>query len=89
MDLFATRNSICIIHSFFPRIGADFSLLATDVYIFRRGKQSCQMVCFQTKNPNLGKFLRVLEWKMLVYFMAIRNILQSFGVFYGQLAMLW
>jgi hypothetical protein len=23
------------------------------------------VVCFQTKNPNLGKFLRALEWKML------------------------
>jgi hypothetical protein len=26
------------------------------------------MVCFRTKNPNLGKFCRALEWKMLVYF---------------------
>jgi hypothetical protein len=25
-------------------------------------KQGCQMVCFQTKNPNLGKFLRAFEW---------------------------
>jgi hypothetical protein len=25
------------------------------------------MVYFQTKNPNLGKFWRALEWKMLVY----------------------
>jgi hypothetical protein len=24
-------------------------------------KQGCQMVCFQTKNPNLGKFWRALE----------------------------
>jgi hypothetical protein len=23
--------------------------------------QGCQMVCFQTKNPNLGKFWRVLQ----------------------------
>jgi hypothetical protein len=28
--------------------------------------QGCQMVCFQTKNPNLGKFKRALEWKVLV-----------------------
>jgi hypothetical protein len=41
--------------------------------------------CFQTKNPNLGKFWRVLEWKMLVYFMAIWNILPSFGIFYDHL----
>jgi hypothetical protein len=25
------------------------------------GKQGCQMVSFQTKNPNLGKFWRALE----------------------------
>jgi hypothetical protein len=47
------------------------------------------MVCFQTKNPNLGKFLRALELKMLVYFMVIWNILRSFGIFYGHLVMLW
>jgi hypothetical protein len=41
--------------------------------------QGCQMVCFQTKNPNLGKFWSALEWKMLVYFMFIWNILRSFG----------
>jgi hypothetical protein len=23
--------------------------------------QGCQMVCFQTKNPNLGKFWKALE----------------------------
>jgi hypothetical protein len=33
--------------------------------------QGCQMVCFQTKNYNLGKFWRALQWKMLVYFMII------------------
>jgi hypothetical protein len=33
--------------------------------------QGCQMVCFQTKNPNLDKFWRALDWKMLTYFMAI------------------
>jgi hypothetical protein len=27
------------------------------------------MVCFQTKNSNLGKFWRALEWKVLLYFM--------------------
>jgi hypothetical protein len=43
--------------------------------------QGCQMVCFQTKNPNLGKFWRVLDWKMCIYFMAIWNILWRFGTF--------
>jgi hypothetical protein len=37
------------------------------------------MVCFQTKNPNLGKSWRALEWKMLVYFTVIWYILWSFG----------
>jgi hypothetical protein len=49
----------------------------------------CQMVCFQTKNPNLGKFWRASELKMLVYFMVIWNILWSFGIYYGHLVMLW
>jgi hypothetical protein len=49
---------------------------------FLRG---CQMVYFQTKNPNLGKFWRALEWKMLKYFMTIWNILRTFGIFYDHL----
>jgi hypothetical protein len=48
-------------------------------------KQGCQMVCFQTKNPNLGKFWKALEWKMLVYLMVIWNMLWSFGICYGHL----
>jgi hypothetical protein len=43
------------------------------------------MVHFQTKNPNLGKFGRALDGKMLSYFMAILNILCSFGTFFGVL----
>jgi hypothetical protein len=42
--------------------------------------QGCQMVYFQTKNPNLGKFWRALEWALLVYFMVIWNILRPFGI---------
>jgi hypothetical protein len=57
--------------------------------------QGCQMVYFQTKNLNLGKFWRALERKMLlnymtiwiffghlVYFMAIWYSLYSFGIFF-------
>jgi hypothetical protein len=40
-----------------------------------RFDQGCQMVYFQTKNPDLGKFWRALQWKMLVYFMDIWHIL--------------
>jgi hypothetical protein len=47
--------------------------------------QGCQMVSFQTQNPNLGKFWRALDWKMLIYFMAIWIILQTFGIFYNHL----
>jgi hypothetical protein len=36
--------------------------------------QGCQMVYFQPKNPNLGKFWMALEWKMFVYITAIWNI---------------
>jgi hypothetical protein len=48
-------------------------------------EQGCQMVCFQTKNSNLGKFRRALELKMLLYFMTIWNILRPFGIIYGRL----
>jgi hypothetical protein len=36
------------------------------------------MVCFQTKKPNLGKFWRALDWKLLY-------ISCPFGIFYGDL----
>jgi hypothetical protein len=38
------------------------------------------MVCFQTKTPNLGKFLRALNWKM-IYFVAVFYKLWTFGKF--------
>jgi hypothetical protein len=43
------------------------------------------MVCFQTKNPNLGKFWRVLLRKILVYFMTILSILRPLQILYGHL----
>jgi hypothetical protein len=50
------------------------------------------MVCFQTKNPNLVKFWRVLQFENvgifyvhLAYFTAIANILWLFGIFCGHL----
>jgi hypothetical protein len=46
-------------------------------YISTHLRLGCQMVCFQTKNPNLGKFWRALEWIMLLC------------IFYGHLVMLW
>jgi hypothetical protein len=47
--------------------------------------QGCLMVCCQTKNPNLGKFWRVLQWKMLVYFKDTWSIVRSFVIFYRHL----
>jgi hypothetical protein len=43
------------------------------------------MVYFQTKNSNLGKILRVLKWKIWLYFSTILNIFRSFGTIYGRL----
>jgi hypothetical protein len=40
------------------------------------------MAYFETKKSNLGKFCRVLQWKKLVYFMAIWSILLPFGLFW-------
>jgi hypothetical protein len=48
-------------------------------------EQGCQMVCFRTKNPNSGKFCRVLDWKMFVYFITIWNISWRFEIFYENL----
>jgi hypothetical protein len=39
------------------------------------------MVCFQTQNPNFGKNFRASDWKMLIYFMVIWNILWISGIF--------
>jgi hypothetical protein len=58
--------------------------------------RGCQMVYFQTKNPELGKFWMILQWKMLVYnwwpfcqfssnlvyFMAIWYNFPHFGIFF-------
>jgi hypothetical protein len=46
------------------------------------------MVYFQPKNPNLGKFYKVLQWKLLVHFMTIWSILRPFEIFYGHLVFL-
>jgi hypothetical protein len=50
-----------------------------------RSRQGCQMFYFQTKNNNLGKFFRALDWKILIYFMPIWNIFRAFGKYYGRL----
>jgi hypothetical protein len=44
--------------------------------------RGCQRVYFQTKNPNLDKFWRALEWKMLVYLLCREIFYGHWGVFY-------
>jgi hypothetical protein len=57
---------------------------------FSTGIQGCQMVCFQTKNPNFGKIWRALEWKMLLYFLTVCNILRPFGIIiYASYSLWW
>jgi hypothetical protein len=43
------------------------------------------MKYFQTQNTNFGLHRKALEWKMLVYFMAIWIISQPFGMSKGHL----
>jgi hypothetical protein len=44
-------------------------------------QQGCQMFFFQTETSNFD-FLRALDWKTLIYFMAIWNIVWTFVIFY-------
>jgi ABC-type long-subunit fatty acid transport system fused permease/ATPase subunit len=39
-------------------------------------------IFLKPKQPNLGKFCRALELKMLLYYMVICNILKPFVLFY-------
>jgi hypothetical protein len=43
--------------------------------------QGCQVAYFKTKNTNLFKFCKALQWMMLVYFMDSWSILWPFGIF--------
>jgi hypothetical protein len=48
----------------------------------RKSRQGCQMcIFFKPKIRKLGKFWRVLQWKVLVHYMAFWSILQLFGIF--------
>jgi hypothetical protein len=47
--------------------------------------RGCQMVYFQTKITILGKFWMGLNWKVLVYLMALWSVQWPFGIFYGHL----
>jgi hypothetical protein len=81
-----SRNPIQIIFFFFfffcKSNESKFQTKETEKTVAQQG---CQMVSFQTKNPNFGKFSRALDWKMLTYFMAMWNFLRTFGKFYDHL----
>jgi hypothetical protein len=63
----------------------------TTLYLggIRSHNQGCQMADFPTKNPNLGKFWRDLQWKMLVYFMAMWSILRPFCLLCSCCMVIW
>jgi hypothetical protein len=44
-----------------------FRVLKMEQFQADQMRVGCQMVCFQTKNPYLGKFWSVLQWMMMVY----------------------
>jgi hypothetical protein len=54
-----------------------------------RSRSGAGLPDFQTKNPNLGKFWRDLQRKILVYFMAIGPVLRPLGILCGHLIYLW
>jgi hypothetical protein len=65
---------------------ATFILVSARVQVSPRlFKQGCQMVSFQTKNPNLGKFLEGLRLENVDIFAAVWNILPTAGIFYDHL----
>jgi hypothetical protein len=75
-----------ILESILDKISRDYNIGSRNEAVKGQG---CQMVCFQTQNPILGKIWRALEKNMRIYFMVIWNILRSFDIFYGHLVMLW
>jgi hypothetical protein len=47
--------------------GRHLHLNAEIIFAILPRNQGCQMVCFQTKNPTLGKFWSVLQWQIFGY----------------------
>jgi hypothetical protein len=82
-------------HNIGPRLGNDLKVTVPSVLPFLSQNVAnaspgadyrvARWFVFKTKNPNLGQFWKSLEWKMLLYFMIIWNILWPFGIMYGSL----
>jgi hypothetical protein len=71
------------------QIKINLKFIFKTIYACRDSKSvqhlGCQMVCFQTKNPDLGKFLVGLRLENICIFIATWNILWRFGVIYDGL----
>jgi hypothetical protein len=69
------EQKACAIKSYFKILQ---KMISTETSIC--GLQGCQIAYFQTKNPDLGKFWRVLQSKMLVFYTVVWFILQLFSI---------
>jgi hypothetical protein len=83
------KKSVCAstyVHTFLHLFHLDLKIRSVALCSVRQG---CQMVYFQTKIPTLGKYCKVLKWKILVCFTygclvnltAILYFLWPFGIF--------
>jgi hypothetical protein len=61
------------------------TFIAVEKFECQECLQGCQMVYFQTKNPNLGNYWSALDWNTLVYFTAVWSTLRIFGILFGDL----
>jgi hypothetical protein len=68
-----SKNSVKKIFVCVMTFGVASSTKKMKIFIFRRQDQGCQMVYFQNKNTNLGKFWRAL------------HRLENVDIFYGHL----
>jgi hypothetical protein len=96
-DTFSTEHELqsaqffVFVFVFFPNVSVarpklNYIITALLIYAcFATATQGCQMAFFRTKINLLGKFLRDLQRKMLVYFIAIWSILRPFGIYCGHL----
>jgi hypothetical protein len=78
----------CMIERFFPnkkKYFFKFTMLRMALKLTIVRLATGHPVCFHNKTPNLGQFWRVLDWKILVYFTTIGNILWPLGIFCGHL----
>jgi hypothetical protein len=100
MDPVATRRLVKYSPGLgFREKDSSFDLLHQKVLLYTRRKQQCLLprysltdlirvarwFVFKPKITNLGKFCRVLLWKILVYFITIWSILRPLYIFYGHL----